>query len=227
MSVKAGNGMKQVKFIAFDLDGTLCNTLGDIAASLNCALVRCGFPTFSDADVSALVGRSIDYMCRNAVPKVHEDDWTKVREGFWTDYAEHLCDTTRPYDGMPEALRALKNAGFTLAVVTNKPDPHANKMICTLFPEGLFKRVLGQSERYPVKPDAAMLDVVREGLGFSRNESLYVGDMDVDVQFAKNAGLPFIGCGWGFRGEAFLREAGAETVLSHPSELLKVFHITK
>ncbi len=218
--------MEQIRFIAFDLDGTLCNTLGDIAASLNRALKRCGFPTFSDDGVSGIVGKSIVYMCQHAVPKGHEADWTKVRDGFWADYAAHLCDHTAPYDGMPETLRVLKEHGCTLAVVTNKPDPHANKMIRLLFPNGLFARVQGQCEQYPTKPDAVMLDVVREDLGFSREESLYVGDMDVDVQFAKNAGLPFVGCGWGFRGEAFLREAGAKTVLSHPSELLKVLHIT-
>ena len=219
--------MKQVRFIAFDLDGTLCNTLGDIAASLNRSLEKCGFPTFSNDGVSGIIGKSIVYMCQHAVPEGHKDDWSKVRDGFWTDYAEHLLDHTVPYSGMPETLHALKEHGLTLAVVTNKPDPHANKMVRTLFGDALFARVLGQTERYPTKPDAVMLDVVREGLGFSREESLYVGDMDVDVQFAKNAGLPFVGCGWGFRGEAFLREAGAGTVLSHPSELLKVLHITK
>ena len=217
--------MEQIRFVAFDLDGTLCNTLGDIAASLNRALDRCGFPTFSNDGVSGIVGKSIVYMCQHAVPKGHEADWTKVRDGFWTDYAEHLCDHTAPYDGMPETLRALKAHGLTLAVVTNKPNPHANKMIRSLFEEGLFARVQGACEQYPTKPDAVMLDVVREDLGFSREESLYVGDMDVDIQFAKNAGLPFVGCGWGFRGEAFLREAGAKIVLKHPSELLKVFHI--
>ena len=94
-------------------------------------------------------------------------------------------------------------------------------MIDTLLPS-LFARVQGQSPEYPTKPDPFTMDMVREELGFSREETLYVGDMDVDVQFARNSGLRFAGCGWGFRGEAFLREAGAEIVLNKPEELLNL-----
>ena len=212
------------KLVAFDLDGTICNTLSDIASSLNRALAAQGFPTFSDDGVSGIIGKSIVYMCKHAVPADRAEAWTDVRDGFLADYAEHLCDTTVPYPEMPEMLRALKARGITLAVVTNKPDPHAKKMIRTLFPpEGsLFSRVQGQCADYPVKPDPTMLDVVREDLGFSREETLYLGDMDVDLQFAKNAGLKCVGCGWGYRGEAFLKEAGAEHVISHPLELLEI-----
>lgn len=211
------------KLIAFDLDGTICNTLSDIASSLNRALAAQGFQTYSDDGVSGLIGKSIVYMCQNAVPQDRFEAWTDVRDGFLSDYAEHLCDTTVPYPEMPEMLHALKARGITLAVVTNKPDPHANKMIRTLFPEeGLFARVQGQCVDYPVKPDPTMLNVVREDLGFSREETLYLGDMDVDLQFAKNAGLLCVGCGWGYRGEAFLKEAGADHVISHPLELLEI-----
>lgn len=211
------------RLVAFDLDGTICNTLKDIASSLNRALDALGFPTYSDEGVSGLIGKSIVYMCKNAVPQDRFEAWTDVRDGFLADYAEHLCDTTAPYPEMPEMLHALKTRGITLAVVTNKPDPHAKKMIRTLFPEeGLFAVVQGQCADYPVKPDPTMLDVVRESLGFTREETLYLGDMDVDLQFAKNAGLTCVGCGWGYRGKAFLREAGAEHVISHPLELLEI-----
>ncbi len=211
------------RLVAFDLDGTICNTLKDIASSLNRALDALGFPTYSDEGVSGLIGKSIVYMCKNAVPQDRFEAWTDVRDGFLADYAEHLCDTTVPYPEMPEMLHALKTRGITLAVVTNKPDPHAKKMIRTLFPEeGLFAVVQGQCADYPVKPDPPMLAVVRESLGFPREETLYLGDMDVDLQFAKNAGLTCVGCGWGYRGKAFLREAGAEHVISHPLELLEI-----
>lgn len=211
------------KLVAFDLDGTICNTLSDIASSLNRALAALGFSTYSDEGVSALIGKSIVYMCKNAVPQDRFEAWTDVRDGFLSDYAEHLCDTTVPYPEMPEMLQALKARGIALAVVTNKPDPHAKKMIRTLFPDGdLFAIVQGQCADYPVKPDPTMLNVVREALGFTREETLYLGDMDVDLQFAKNAGLTCVGCGWGYRGEAFLKEAGAEHVISHPLELLDI-----
>ena len=213
----------QFKLVAFDLDGTICNTLKDIASSLNRALAKLGYPTFTDEGVSGIIGKSIVYMCKHAVPADNPDAWVDVRDGFLEDYAEHLCDTTVPYPEMTEMLHALKARGITLAVVTNKPDPHAKKMIRTLFPEeGLFAVVQGQCADYPVKPDPTMLDVVRESLGFTREETLYLGDMDVDLQFAKNAGLTCVGCGWGYRGEAFLKEAGASHVISHPSELLEI-----
>jgi phosphoglycolate phosphatase len=208
------------KLVAFDLDGTICNTLKDIASSLNRALDALGFQTYSDEGVSGLIGKSIVWMCKHAVPEDRPEAWTDVRDGFLVDYADHLCDTTVPYPEMPELLHALKSRGITLAVVTNKPNPHANKMIRTLFPEGLFARVQGQCEQYPVKPDPTMLDLVRNELGFTREETLYLGDMDVDLQFAKNAGLKCVGCGWGYRGEAFLKAAGADHVISHPLELL-------
>ena len=213
----------QFKLVAFDLDGTICNTLKDIASSLNRALAKLGYPTFTDEGVSGIIGKSIVYMCKHAVPADNPDAWVDVRDGFLADYAEHLCDTTVPYPEMTEMLHALKARGITLAVVTNKPDPHAKKMIRTLFPEeGLFAVVQGQCADYPVKPDPTMLDVVRESLGFTREETLYLGDMDVDLQFAKNAGLTCVGCGWGYRGEVFLKEAGAAHVISHPSELLEI-----
>lgn len=211
------------RLVAFDLDGTICNTLKDIASSLNRALDALGFQTYSDEGVSGIIGKSIVYMCKHAVPEDRAEAWTDVRDVFLRDYAEHLCDTTVPYPEMPGLLHALKDRGITLAIVTNKPDPHAKKMIRTLFPEeGLFARVQGQCADYPVKPDPTMLDIVRESLGFSREETLYLGDMDVDLQFAKNAGLKCVGCGWGYRGEAFLKEAGAEHVISHPLELLEI-----
>lgn len=216
--------MNRIKLIAFDLDGTLCNTLKDIATSLNLALSHFGYSTYSDDAVSQLVGKSVVYMCRNAVPKGQEDQWQKVVDRFFTEYAVHLCDTTVPYAGMPETLHTLKEQGYTLACVTNKPHPNAVTMLKTLFPPdgSLFSRVQGQSPEYPTKPDPFMMDMVREELGFTREETLYVGDMDVDVQFAKNSGLRFAGCGWGFRGEAFLRDAGAKTVLDQPEALLEL-----
>lgn len=214
--------MNRIRLIAFDLDGTICDTLHDIAASLNRALASLGFPTYSDDGVSALIGKSVVYMCQNAVPKGHENDWEAVRDAFYADYYEHLCDNTVPYPEMPALLDALKARGYLLAVVTNKPDPHAKKLLKALFPPdgAVFCIIQGQDPKYPTKPNPTMLDNVREALGCTREETLYCGDMDVDVQFAKNAGVPCAGCGWGYRGAACLKEAGAAYVLSHPSELI-------
>ncbi len=216
--------MNRIKLIAFDLDGTLCYTLKDIAASLNHALAYFGYPTFSDDGVSNLVGKSVVYMCKNALPKGHEDEWEALVERWHVEYAAHCCDTTEPYPGMRETLKALKEQCYTLACVTNKPNRHAVPILERLFPPNgeLFSRIQGQTPEYPTKPDPFMMDMVRDELGFSREETLYVGDMDVDVQFAKNSGLRFAGCAWGFRGEAFLREAGAQIVMQKPEDLLEL-----
>ena len=218
--------MNRIKLIAFDLDGTICDTLHDIAASLNRALASLGFPTYSDDGVSALIGKSISYMCQNAVPEGRENDWTVVRDAFFADYYEHLCDNTVPYPEMRELLQALKAHGYMLAVATNKPDPHAKKLLKALFPPdgAIFSVIQGQDPALPTKPAPNMLDLVREAVGCTREETLYLGDMDVDVQFAKNAGVPCAGCAWGYRGEVFLKEAGAEHVLTHPLALLDLLH---
>ena len=160
--------MNRIKLIAFDLDGTICNTLHDIAASLNRALLSLGFPTFSDDAVSAIIGKSVVFMCQHAVPAGHEEEWPAVRDAFYADYLVHLCDNTVPYPEMAELLLTLKQQGYRLAVVTNKPDPHAKKMLRILFPADRFDAVLGQDPAIPNKPNSAMLDRVRK----SRSEQI-------------------------------------------------------
>ncbi len=210
-----------MKLVLFDLDGTLCDTLADITDSLNRALTLCGFPAFTPEETSAMVGKSVTYLCQRAMPRGHENDWETVRDHFLTDYRKHLCDKTQPYDGISAALAALREAGYTLAVVTNKPHPHAAALISQLFPNNgaCFAQVQGQSPKFLLKPDPESLAFVISNLGFTPADAVYVGDSDVDVRFAANMGVPFIGCAWGFRGRESLLRAGAETVVDHPSEL--------
>lgn len=211
-----------MKLVLFDLDGTLCDTLADISASLNRALTLCGFPVFTEAETSAMIGRSVTYLCQRAMPRGHENDWETVRDHFLTDYAKHLCDTTVPYPGMPEALDALTDAGYTLAVVTNKPHAHAVALVAHAFRHNgaCFAQVQGQSPKFLLKPDPESLAFVIQNLGFTPGDAVYVGDSDVDVRFAENMGIPFIGCAWGFRGRDALLHAGAKTVIDRPDELL-------
>lgn len=210
-----------MKLVLFDLDGTLCNTLADITDSLNRALTMCGFPVFSAEETSAMIGRSTTYLCQRAMPHGHENDWETVRDHYLADYQRHLCDKTVPYAGIPEALSALKAAGHTLAVVTNKPHAHAVSLIRQLFANNgaCFSQVQGQSPKFLLKPDPESLAFVIANLGFTPTDAVYVGDSDVDVRFAQNIGVPFIGCAWGFRGREALQNAGALTVVDHPSEL--------
>lgn len=213
-----------MKLIAFDLDGTLCNTLKDITDSLNRALVASGFPTFSDEEVCAMVGKSIDYMCQRAMKKGHENDWEPVRDRYYWDYSRHLCDHTRPYEGILDLIRELKQRGYLLAVVTNKPHAHAVSIVSTVFPHhgDDFSQVQGQAKKFELKPHPQSFEFVLNHLRVNKEDVIYVGDSDVDVYFAKNTGVRFVGVDWGFRGEAHLRAAGAETVIYHPMELLGV-----
>ena len=211
-----------MKLVLFDLDGTLCNSLQGITDSLNRSLEQCSFPTFTADQVSGMVGKSVIYLCQRAMPRGHENDWEKVRDLFLVDYAKHLTDTTRPYPGIVEAVTALKERGYLLAVVTNKPHRHATEMISVLFPHHgeAFAQVQGQSSKFLLKPDPESLFFVMNTLGVKPEDAVYVGDSDVDLRFAENASLPFIGCAWGFRGRDALLRAGATLVADQPSELV-------
>ncbi|HPF54262.1 MAG TPA: HAD-IIIA family hydrolase [Eubacteriales bacterium] len=213
-----------MKLAIFDLDGTLCNTLKDIADSLNRALTQAQFPTFSYEQVNSMVGKSISYMCQRAMPKGHENDWGKVKTLYYKDYSLHLADSTLPYDGIVETLYALRDRGYTIACVTNKPHAHAVAMLTKLFPHNgeIFAQIQGQSNKFALKPDPETLLFVIQNLGAQLDDCVYVGDSEVDVQFAKNTGLPMIGCAWGFRGKDALVKAGASCIAETPKDLLNI-----
>ena len=213
-----------MKLIAFDLDGTLCNTIADIASSLNLALEAHGIEPYSLEQIKGMVGRSMVYMCQRAMPRGRENDWKPVMDTYFKEYSRHLLDTTLPYPGMPETLNALKAKGCQLAVVTNKPHAHAVAVVSGLFKNhgAVFNQIQGQNSKFTLKPNPESLQFVLDNLGVKNRDALYVGDSEVDFQFARNAQMHFCGAGWGFRGRAFLEELGSEFVIDKPEELLKV-----
>lgn len=208
-----------VKLCAFDLDGTLVNTLQDLTDSLNHALTECGFPTLTEEQVAAIIGHSVRYMCDNAVPPEHVDQAEKVMELYLAHYHEHSLDHSRPYEGMVEAVERMKQAGVTLAVVSNKPHADTVKVISQLYPGGLFSLVIGRSEKFAVKPAPDSLRFVMDFLGVTPEESVYVGDSDVDVQFAHNAGMRCVSVNWGFRSEEEILAAGATCITGDPAKV--------
>ncbi|MCL2695245.1 MAG: HAD family hydrolase [Clostridiales bacterium] len=213
-----------MKTIIFDLDGTLCDTLADITVSLNRVLAAKGYQAYSFAEVSGMVGRGAPHMIAAAAKGATSEELSELSLAYFEDYARHLSDTTRPYAGISETLTELRARGFTLAVVTNKPHAHAVRLAQELFPPHgqIFARVQGQSQKFATKPNPESLLFVLASLGVSPDEAIYVGDSDVDLAFAQNAGLPFVGCAWGYRGRERLLEAGAEVVIDKPEELLKL-----
>lgn len=211
------------KLCAFDLDGTLVDTIGDLAGSLNYALDKNGLPTLAVHDVLYLVGHSVAWMCRMAVPEaVREARWQQVYADCDAYYAQHCCDTSRPYEGILRTLSRLRAAGVTLAVVTNKPHRHAMHVVNALFPRDTFSMVLGMMEKFEKKPAPDPLNFVLDYLDVAPRDAIYVGDSEVDVAFAKNAGLPCVSVTWGFRPRAELIAAGATCLIDDPEELLEV-----
>ncbi|MDO4543762.1 MAG: HAD-IIIA family hydrolase [Clostridia bacterium] len=210
-----------MKYVFFDLDGTLCDTITDITDSLNRALQAHGYPTFTSEQVKAMVGKSIAYMCQRAMPKGHENDWEIVKQDYFADYSEHLCDKTRPYEGITEAVNALKAKGYTLAVVTNKPHAHAVKIVRELFAHhgDVFSAVQGQAPKFLTKPDPESLLFVMKNLGATQQNSVYIGDSDTDIQFAKNTGIKSIGVSWGYRPVELLKQTGATAIAKSPDTL--------
>ena len=206
----------------FDLDGTLLDTLGDLAAATNYALRQHGMPEHSIDDVRRFVGNGVRKLMERAIPDgAHNPDFEATFATFRQYYMQHSLDTTQPYEGISETLAALKARGCRLAVVSNKMMAATQELCQHFFPDTI-EVAIGENEAAGIRkkpaPDTvyAALDVLGEGKG----NAVYVGDSDVDIQTAANAGLPCISVLWGFRDKAFLTENGAKTFISTPSELL-------
>ena len=212
-----------MRAVLFDLDGTLCDTLGDLTASMNYALRTFDYPTHTKEEMRTFVGNGLKMQVRRATPpsapQMHLD---AIESLFLAHYAKHCTDRTEPYPGMTETLLRLKDAGLLLAVITNKPHDCAVKIIEERFSAGLFGFVLGNKPGAPLKPDPAALNEAMRFLGVTPSETVYVGDSGVDVQFAHAAALPCIGCAWGFRGRAHLESAGAEYVVDRAEQIADI-----
>ena len=206
----------------FDLDGTLLDTLGDLAASTNYALRTHGMPEHSLDDVRRFVGNGVRVLMERAVPKGAENpQFEAAFQTFRTHYMQHSLDTTKPYDGILETLEALKTEGCRLAVVSNKMMA-ATQELCRHFFRDTIEVAIGEHEAQGIRKKPAP-DTVNEAfrqLGVGKERAVYVGDSDVDILTARNSGLPCISVLWGFRDRDFLIQHGAETFISAPSELL-------
>ena len=202
--------------ILFDLDGTLLNTLEDLTDATNAALLQFGCPERTMEEVRSFVGNGAERLIRQALPGKEDDpDWQAVLAWYKDYYAAHSQIKTRPYDGILEALAAVREE-FTVAVVSNKPDA-ATKLLCKQYFGDVF--AVGESGACPRKPAPDMVHKAMAAIG--ADCCIYVGDSEVDVLTAKNAEVPCLSVLWGFRNRDTLVKAGAEHFCENPADLLK------
>ena len=208
-----------MKIAVFDLDGTLADTLCDLADAVNWGLRELDCPEHTYDEYRYMVGNGAAKLCFRALPDDRKDEQERLRELFSQYYGEHFLDKTRLYDGIAEVLKKLSGAGVRLAVATNKPEQFAEQIVGALLPDTEFVRVLGGCSRRPVKPDTQILAEIFAALPDEDCTAYMIGDSNVDVQTGKNAGITTIGCAWGFRGEEELRGVGADYVAGKPQEI--------
>ena len=205
----------------FDLDGTLLDTLQDLAGSVNYSLRQHGMPEHSLDDIRRFVGNGVRRLMERAVPDGTDNpQFEAAFATFREHYMLHSLDTTRPYEGITEVLRQLKDEGCLLAVVSNKMMAATQALVAHFFPE--ITVAIGEHEAEGIRKKPAP-DTVYEALrqlGADREGAVYVGDSDVDIQTARNAGLPCISVLWGFRDRDFLLRHGAATFIDRPQQLL-------
>lgn len=210
------------KTVIFDLDGTLLDSIEDIASSMNKVLESLQLPTHKIEDYKHFVGGGVDILVENALNNQSKEIKDEVTKRFKIEYDGKLHSKTLPYDGIYELLDELKKLDINLAVLSNKPHEFTVSYVNHFFKNYNFKEIHGQKKDVPKKPDPkAAIDIVK-CLDSSCENTYFIGDTKIDMQTAKNANMTAIGVLWGFRDEKELRDFGADFIVSNPLEILKI-----
>ena len=213
------------KLVIFDLDGTLLNTIGDLAESCNYALKMCGYETHPVDAYNFFVGNGIMKLFERALPEEARDTKTlrEMREYFLWHYEKNNNVKTKPYDGIIELLDKLKRENYLLAVASNKYQEATEEIVKHYFKDFDFIKVLGQREGIPIKPNPHIIEEILEVTKVSANETIYVGDSGVDAATAYNVkGITFIGATWGFRPKTEMEEFGAKLFADSPEDIWRI-----
>lgn len=212
------------RLVIFDLDGTLLNTIGDLAEAANEMLRRRDLPQHDYATYCTFVGNGIMRLVERALPEELRtpEVVASARADFLAYYIEHIDCKTRPYTGIPELLAALQAEGIRLAVASNKFQAGTEKLIRSYFPEIRFEVVFGQRPEVPLKPDPAVVEEILTLTGVKREEVLYVGDSGVDMLTARAAGVRSVGVSWGFRARQELLDSQADHIIDRAEELMEL-----
>lgn len=210
------------KLAIFDLDGTLVNSLDDLANAVNMALKQNGYEEHETAKYRYFVGDGTLTLIERVLPEQKRTDEiiNKVHKEFSEIYNKNYLVNTRPYKGITEALEKLKEKGYILSVASNKPDKFTKEIVYSLFGDDVFDFVIGKRECSPKKPDPHIVYDIMSLAGAEKSETVMFGDTNVDMKTGKNAGIRTIGCLWGFREIDELRIAGADKIISSPDEII-------
>jgi len=209
--------------VIFDLDGTLLNTIDDLATAANAALVSGGFAKRSLEECQSFVGNGIMKLLERALPDGEQtaQNVARIRPAFFSYYDAHLTDFTRPYTGIAQLLKQLCARGIKLAVASNKYQSATEKLIKHFFAGISFTAVLGQRENVPIKPDAQVVREILSLAGETEKTCLYIGDSDVDMQTARNAGVRACAVTWGFRKREVLEKYNPDFYADIPADILR------
>lgn len=208
----------------FDLDGTLADTIADLANAVNHSLLAMHFPTHPVDAYRHFVGNGVRRLCERALPAdASPEDAEQLLSLFQTYYEAHCLEYTHPFAGMPEVLDQLRSQGILLAVATNKPQPFSETIVHTLFGQDRFCKILGSCEHRPRKPAPDILQELMEFCQASPEQTVLIGDSEIDIETADHAGVDSIGCTWGFREKAELQQAGALRLANAPLDLMQFF----
>ena len=210
------------QLLIFDLDGTLLDTVADLANATNWALEQCGYPTHPVDAYYQFVGNGISKLFARALPAAlsTENNVLRIRSLFVPYYNEHNADCSRPYPGVIELLNELQSRGVLIAVASNKYHEATVKLVRHFFSGINFAAILGQREDVPIKPAPDIVYDILQGTGIDTEQALYVGDSGVDMQTALNAGVESVGVTWGFRSEEELNESGAVHIVHSAEDIL-------
>ncbi len=216
--------MKQL--IIFDLDGTLLNTIDDLAIAANHALQQMGFPTHPIEDYPFFVGNGVKRLLERVLPPEHQDEETvsRLRNHFALFYDSHLTVNTRPYDGINDLLDNLSRQNIKLAVASNKYHSAVTKIIRHYFPHIPWVAIEGQKDIYPPKPHPAIVHDILGKCPTPLAQTLYIGDSGVDMETAQNSGIESVGVTWGFRPEDELVQFNARHIVNHPRQILDIIN---
>jgi phosphoglycolate phosphatase len=204
--------------VIFDLDGTLVDSLGDIAAAMNRTLAARGFPTHPLDAYRSFVGDGVQKLAERALPKEAQGERTSLVAAYEADYAEHLLESSVPYPGIPELLDALSARGLPMAVLSNKPEAPTRRLVAALFGRWKFREVTGERPGVPRKPDPTAALQLARAMDVPAMDIAFIGDTLVDVSCARAAGMRPLGVLWGFRAQEVA--ASGVTTVRHPEELL-------